>query len=263
MAKNIDITEYNRDSWNREVDNGNEWTLPVSTEEVNKAKEGDAKFLLTPEIFVPESWYADIKGKKALLLASGGGQQGPLFAALGADVTVFDNSENQLSQDRMVAERDGLDIKTVQGDMKDLSVFDDETFDFIFHPVSNCFVPDINPVWEEAYRVLKKGGTMIAGFTNPVAYIFDFNKMDIGELEVKYKIPYSDTEQLPRDELEERMQRHEALEYGHSLDDQIGGQLRAGFHLIGFYEDKWDAYGWKKLSEHIAGFIATRALKPL
>ncbi len=53
-----------------------------------------------------------------------------MLAALGAEVTVFDNSLKQLEKDEFVAKRDGLNIKTVQGDMKDLSVFDDEYFDF-------------------------------------------------------------------------------------------------------------------------------------
>ena len=62
------------------------------------------------------------------------------------DVTVFDNSENQLNQDRAVAEREGLEIRTVQGDMKDLHPFDDQSFDLIFHPCSNTFVSDVRPV---------------------------------------------------------------------------------------------------------------------
>ena len=74
-----------------------------------------------------------------LCLASGGGQQGPILAAAGAEVTVFDASEKQLAQDRLVAEREGLSLTTVQGDMADLSCFDDESFDFIFHPLLQLF----------------------------------------------------------------------------------------------------------------------------
>ena len=107
-----------------------------------------------------------------LCLASGGGQQGPILSAAGADVTVFDNSPQQLAQDQMVANRDELNLQTIQGDMADLSAMESDRFDLVFHPCSNTFVPDVNPVWRECYRVLKKGGTMISGFCNPVLFLF-------------------------------------------------------------------------------------------
>ena len=93
-----------------------------------------------------------------LCLASGGGQQGPILAAAGTRVTVFDNSKKQLEQDRYVADRDQLDIQTVRGKMTNLAVFSDSSFDFIVHPVSNTFVANILPVWKEAYRVLSPKG---------------------------------------------------------------------------------------------------------
>lgn len=49
-----------------------------------------------------------------------------MLAAAGAHVTVFDLSEQQLAQDRMVAERNGLQLSTVQGDMRDLACFDSQ-----------------------------------------------------------------------------------------------------------------------------------------
>ncbi|MCK7487622.1 MAG: class I SAM-dependent methyltransferase [Bacillus subtilis] len=145
--------------------------------------------MLTPTKPTPKSWLEPIAGKTVLCLASGGGQQGPLFAAMGANVTVFDNSPEQLAQDQFVAKREGLSIQTIQGDMRDLSCFNDETFDLVFHPVSNAFVDDVLKVWKEAYRVLKMGGVLVAGFCNPILYIFDLNRWDkTKELVVRYKI---------------------------------------------------------------------------
>src|SRR6185295_686017 len=103
----------------------------------------------------------------------GGGQQAPILAAAGAIVTTLDFSPKQLAQDRLVAERDGLTLTTVQGDMTDLSMFADESFDLDFHPVSNTYVPEIRPVWREAYRVLRCGGSLLAGFINPINFVFD------------------------------------------------------------------------------------------
>lgn len=255
----IDILHHNREAWIRESEKGNIWTMPVDSETIEKVRKGNWSVVLTPTKPVPADWFPKLNGIKLLCLASGGGQQGPVFAAAGADVTVFDNCPAQLDKDRLVADRDGLEIRTIQGDMRDLSVFEDESFDLIFHPVSNCFVDDINSVWRECFRILKKGGVLLAGFVNPIAYIFDFVQWDENQkLEVKYSIPYSDTDQLPADQLEKRIKAKEPLEFGHSLDEQIGGQIAAGFVIGGFYEDN---SGGDLLDPHINTFIATKAIK--
>ena len=215
---------------------------------------------MTPTKPVPLEWFPNLNGRKILCLASGGGQQGPIFAALGADVTVFGNSPAQLGRDKMVADRDNLAIRVEQGDMRDLSRFGDDSFDMIFHPVSNCFVDDVNKVWKECYRVLKKGGTLLSGFCNPVIYIFDLEEWDVNKnLIVKNRIPYSDLEQLPKDQLHSRIESKDTLEFGHSLQDQIGGQIDAGFVISGFYEDS--SGGDDLLDPYINTFIATRAVK--
>lgn len=257
----MNIVEYNRSAWNRQVEQGNPWTLPVSAEVIAAARHGEWSLLLTPTKPVPREWYPpNLIGTDVLCLASGGGQQGPVLAAAGAKVTVFDNSPKQLDQDRLVAAREGLELRLVQGDMADLSVFPDQSFDLIFHPVSNCFIPRLQPVWSEAFRVLKPGGSLLSGFNNPLLYIFDIDAMDQEKrLEVRYKIPYSDLEQLSPARLQAYLDEGAPLEFGHSLDDQIGGQIRAGFIITGFYEDILPD---SVLTDHIPSFIATRALKP-
>lgn len=200
------------------------------------------------------------EGKKVLGLASAGGQQSPILAAAGADVTVFDNSPGQLEKDRSVSERDSLNIKIVQGDMRDLSCFEDESFDLIFHPCSNCFVPDILPVWKEAYRVLKKGGVLLSGIVNPVVYTIDPAAEEKGIVQMKYKIPYSDVTSLTAEEQRRYTDKGEPLNFGHTLEDQIGGQIKAGFNLTGFYEDAWgQEHGL--VHKYLNCYIATRAVK--
>ena len=210
---------------------------------------------------MPKDWFPPLQGASILCLASGGGQQGPILAVAGAQVTVFDNSPRQLEQDRFVAERDGLQLQTVEGDMRDLSVFPDESFDLIVHPVSNTFIPDVKPVWREACRVLRSGGSLLSGFDNPVIHIFDEAAYDRGELIVANTIPYSDAESLSPEELETYNQKGIPLEFGHSLDDQIGGQLAAGFVITGFYEDRPPPQDNDPLSKFLATFMATRAIK--
>jgi ubiquinone/menaquinone biosynthesis C-methylase UbiE len=255
----VDIRAYNRDAWNRYVDGGNSlWTQPVGPEIIARARKGDFSILLTEQAPVPHEWFPPLNGLDTLCLACGGGQQGPVLAAAGGNVTVFDNSPRQLDQDRFVAEREGLtNLKTVEGDMRDLSVFEDASFDFIFHPVSNLFIHEIRPVWREAFRVLRHGGTMLAGFMNPVFYMFDLEKADNGILEVKYKLPHSDSDYPVL--VEKFMATGDALEHSHSLTDQLGGQMDAGFHVIGMYEDY---HGISAVSKYTPTYIATRALKP-
>lgn len=254
------VLDRNRQAWNRQVEKGNQWTIPFSTEVIAKARQGEWSVLLTPEKTVPREWFPNMKGLKVLALASGGGQQGPIFAAAGADVTVYDLSPNQLARDREVAERENLQIKTVEGDMMDLKAFADETFDFIFHPCSNCFVPDVKKVWKEAFRVLKPGGTMISGVVNPVNFTYDIEKEKQGVIEMKYKIPYSDLTSITEEERVRLFGEDEPLCFGHTLQDLLGGQMEAGFHLVGFFEDGWSNQG--PINNFIDVYIATRALKP-
>ncbi len=252
-------SQYNRKAWDDQVAKGNPWTQPVSPEQVQAARRGDWSLVLTPTIPVPREWYPPLIGAEVLCLASGGGQQGPLLAAAGAHVTVIDNSPAQLANDQKVAERDGLDLVTVLGDMRDLSVFPDDHFDLIFHPVSNVFIPDVLPVWREAFRVLHKGGVLLAGFNNPVLYLFDFERLDLGELVVAHSLPYSDVSDLPEEKLRKLENDGSPYEWSHSLDEQIGGQLAAGFVLTGLYEDIDPT---SVLGKTLPTFIATRAVKP-
>lgn len=255
----VDILSHNREAWNKEVAEGNKWTVPVSGVEIASARMGEWSVLLTPTKPAPREWFGNLRGKDVLCLASGGGQQGPILAAAGARVTVFDNSPAQLARDEMVAKREGLVLSLEQGDMRDLSRFADGSFDLVFHPVSNIFVDNVLPVWKECHRVLRKGGILLAGFVNPLLYIFDLEEYDTkGNITVRYRIPYSDVAQLPPELLASRVAAKEALEFGHSLDDLIGGQLAAGFLIAGFFEDSSDG---DFLDPHIKTFIATRAAK--
>jgi SAM-dependent methyltransferase len=261
---NLENTEhvraYNREAWDSQVESGNVWTVPFSDEIIKDARRGVWEILLTESKPVPRDWFPDLHGLDVLCLASGGGQQGPVLAAAGGQVTVFDNSPRQLDGDRTVAERHSLSLTTVEGDMRDLGAFENESFDLIFHPVSNIFVPDIRPVWNEAFRVLRHGGTMLAGIVNPVMYSFDQKLADDkGIFQVKHSLPYSDLTSITEVERSQIYPENSALEFGHTLYDQIGGQIDAGFLISGFYED------YRKdnpMTKYMPSYIATKATKP-
>ena len=171
-----DINAQTIDRWIRE---GWEWGKPISHEVYEKAENGEWDVYLTPTKTVPHEWFGSLKGKKILGLASGGGQQMPIFSALGANCTVLDYSPLQLESERLVAEREGYDIRIIHGDMTKPLPFADEEFDMIFHPVSNCYVEDIRSIWKECYRVLKPGGYLLSGTDHYVNYIVDAEEKQI------------------------------------------------------------------------------------
>ena len=255
----VNVLQFNKDAWNKQADAKNRWTIPVSPEVIKSAKSGKWQVVLTPCKPVPKNWFPRMGGSDVLCLASGGGQQAPIFAAAGANVTSFDNSPKQLEQDQFVAKRDGLKIRTIEGNMANLSVLADESFDFIFNPVSNCFIPELKPVWNETFRVLRHGGTMIVGFVNPVEFCFDGELAKKGIYHIKHSLPYSDLTSITEEERIRLYGIDEPIEFGHTLEEQVGGQLEAGFHLIGFFEDYWAE---EKIKDYMPSFMAARSLKP-
>ncbi|ODP34760.1 class I SAM-dependent methyltransferase [Pandoraea sp. ISTKB] len=258
-----DVIEHNRAAWDRQAATQCEWSRPVSAEVIAAARDGQWGVHLTPSE-LPVGWLPDdVRGQRILCLASAGGQQAPVLSAAGADVTVLDISSAQLAQDDRVARRDGLSLTTRQGDMRDLSMFDDGTFDIVFHPVSNQYVPDIRPVWRECFRVLRPGGRLLSSFFNPVVFVADRNPEDAGRgiIRPRFKVPYSDVRDLSPEALAAKQANGDALVFGHSLSEQIGGQLEAGFLLKGFIEDDQPNPRFV-IDRFMATFVATYAVKP-
>ncbi|MCI5648032.1 MAG: class I SAM-dependent methyltransferase [Fusicatenibacter sp.] len=250
----MDYQEINSkviDSWCKD---GWEWGKPISHETYKRAQEGIWGVYLTPTKTVPKDWFGDLKGKKILGLASGGGQQIPVFSALGACCTVLDYSGCQCESELLVAQREGYEVEVIQGDMTKRLPFEEETFDLIFHPVSNCYVEEVKPIFRECFRILKTGGILLCGLDNGINYIFD----DETESVLTHRLPYNP---LRNPELyEECMQKDYGIQFSHTIEEQVGGQLEAGFCLTHLYED---TNGEGNLHEHgIPSFLATRAVKP-
>lgn len=244
--------QLNSETIDRWVADGWEWGKPVSHEVYQAACEGNWDVLLTPTKPVPHDWFGNLKGKAVLGLASGGGQQMPIFNALGAKCTVLDYSKAQLESERTVAQREGYEIEIVHADMTKPLPFPDGSFDLIFHPVSNCYVEQVEPIWRECARVLKPGGVLLAGLDNGVNFWFDEK-----EERLTYTMPFNPLVNPQHRKLLE--EQDGGMQFSHSIDEQIGGQLRAGLCLTDIYED---VNGEGNLNDHnIPTFWATRAVK--
>ena len=250
MQNYQDINAETIDRW---VAEGWEWGQPISHETWVKAKQGIWDVQLSPTKSVPHRWFGELKGKKILGLACGGGQQMPVFAALGAECTVLDYSPKQLESERAVAEREGYSIRIIRADMTRKLPFEDGEFDLIFHPVSNCYVAEVKPIWRECFRVLKKGGLLLSGTDHYVNYIVDNDeKMIINRLPFDPLKNPDQMQQLAEDDC--------GVQFSHSLEEQINGQLEAGFTLLELYED---TNGEGRLHElNIPTFLVMRSIKP-
>ena len=251
MKENMNYQEINSktiDSW---CDEGWEWGRPIDHETFLKAQNGEWDVLLTPTKSVPHEWFLPFKNCKILGLASGGGQQMPIFAALGADVTVLDYSEKQLESERLVSEREGYGIRIVKADMTKPLPFSDGEFDLIFSPVSFVYVEKVEPIFKECHRILRGGGVLLCGLDNGVNFITN------NEEKIENRFPFNPL--INPEQYESLMADDCGVQFSHSMEENIGGQLKAGFTLTDIYDD---TNGEGRLHElNIPTFFATRAIK--
>lgn len=183
----------------------------------------------------PDGWFGDVTGKRVLCLASGGGQQSVGFALLGAEVTVCDLSAEQLERDRTAAAHYGIHIETLEGDMRDLSPLAAAQFDYVYHPYSLNFVPDVRGVFREVARVLRIGGHYYLGCANP--FVFGLGAHDWNGAGYTLRHPYVDGAELttPDHEYVYRDEQHAPVpasrEFRHNLSTLVRGLVAAGFVL--------------------------------
>jgi SAM-dependent methyltransferase len=176
-----------------------------------------------------------VRGRRVLCLASGGGRQSAIFAAAGAIVTVVDISGEMLSLDRQVAAERRLDVRTVQASMDDLSALAAASFDVVAQPVSTCYVPDVLAVYRQVARVLVPGGLYVSQHKQPVSLQADVKPSPRGYELVE---PYYRTQSMGNGDAGNaplppvagsRHREPGTLEYLHRWEDLLGGLCRAGF----------------------------------
>jgi SAM-dependent methyltransferase len=176
----------------------------------------------------PAGWLGgDIRGWKVLCLAAGGGRHSALYAAAGATVTVADISGEMLALDRAVAAERGFDVRLVQTSMEELSMFAPGELDAVIHPVSTCYVQDVQPVFRAVARVVRSDGLYVSQHKSPVSLQASLRPDGGGG---KYTLfePYYRRGPLPAAE-PGRLRERGTLEFLHRLEELLGGICRAGF----------------------------------
>lgn len=234
----VDVISHNAEAWDLHVKNAWQWTVPVSHEEIEAARAGLFSILLTAKKPVPRDWFPqNLAGLKILCLACGGGQQAPILAAAGAD-------GNRVRQFFSPADAGSAGVP------KRTAAFEDRPgrhagpvrlcrrrFRFGVLPVSVTYIPQVQPVFDEAYRVLQKGGSFLFGATNPFVYIFDGPDWDQNRFTVSNRLPFCSLDELSPEQVSQVLQNKETIQYSHTLESLSGGQTAAGFAITGFYED--------------------------
>ena len=226
----MDYQDINSKTIDRWCEEGWEWGKPISHEEYVSAQGGVWDVLLTPTVKVPHEWFDGVKNKKILGLACGGGQQMPIFSSLGAHCTVLDYSERQLQSERLLSEREGYDIRIVRADMTKPLPFEDGEFDLIFAPVSTCYVREVEPIYKECARVLKECGRLLVGFDNEINFIVNGDEKTIVN-----KMPFDPLKNA--EQMQQLIDDDCGVQFSHTLSQQIGGMLKAGFTVKDIYDD--------------------------
>ncbi|MCH5263086.1 MAG: class I SAM-dependent methyltransferase [Lachnospiraceae bacterium] len=254
----IDYVSFNAETWDNINESLVDKTTVISHEDYIAAKSGALKVSLAGIREVPKEWFPTLKGAHVLALACGGGQQGPVFAAHGAEVTVTDISNNQLAKEEFVSRREGYDIHIVKADLSKPFPFADNSFDMIFNPISNCYIEDIMPMWSECARVIKSGGVLMMAFVKEEHFLFepDFRNEDF--LISRHSLPFNPLKDLSEEQLKEKQNTQMPLAFSHTLTEQIGGLIKAGFEITDIYED-CDGHGL--FDKYMNSYVAVRAVK--
>jgi SAM-dependent methyltransferase len=229
-----EVARYNRERWKALVDADALFTRPALNLDPDSARER----------IDPEGRLGSVAGQDVLCLACGGGQQSAAFALLGARVTVFDLSEDQLRRDAEAAAHYGVAVATRQGDMRDLSCFEEGAFDIVYHAYSLGFVPEARAVFRQVARVIRPGGVYHFHCANP--FFVGLSERDWDGEGYALKRPYVNGAEVTCEDQDWVYDRGKtgarippAREYRHTLSTLVGGLIEQGFVLshISDYSD--------------------------
>ena len=228
----------------RAIERGNDFTKPW----LNLAVEAYEAYGRGERDTLPGPTYTDgpavllmmkgVRGKNVLCLAGGGGQQSAVFSLLGANVTVLDLTPEQLESDQEAARHYGYEVRTIQGDMRDLSALPDAHFHRIYQPISTLFVPDLREVYSGVARILKSGGRYYSAYAVPLLYMAENKGWDGKGYTLYITEPYIRGAILETEEEKMNFAEGESYsEFHHLLSDILNGLLAEGLRIRGVCEN--------------------------
>jgi SAM-dependent methyltransferase len=228
-----EITRFNKERWESLAASNVEYSRPQLNLDPMTAR----------RYVDPYNVMGDVKEKNVLCLAGGGGQQSAAFNLLGAKVTVVDISETQLKRDRQALDHYGFEATLIQGDMRDLSCFETDVFEVVWHAFSINFIPDPYKAFDEVCRVLRPGGLYRLEWHSPFSMGVD--ERDWNGKGYPVYMPYIDAEMVfennfwdIHDEDGTVRQVEGPREFKHTLSTVINGLIGRGFNLLGLWEER-------------------------
>lgn len=181
-------------------------------------------------------YLGDVCGKKIAVLGSGDHLVTFALVGMGAQVTSVDISQAQLDEAARRAEALGLEgITFLRADVTDLSALEDEVFDAVYtggHVA--IWVSDLARFYQEATRILKKGGLFIVNEYHPFRRVW----ADVPDrLEIGYPYyqrgPYVyDREDIAGAEVGSLI----SYEYHWTVEDYVMALVRTGCRLKALHE---------------------------
>lgn len=263
MLKNSYLLQ-NKKWWEKKVKEDSIFTRPwldLNADQLKRFVEGKTKKIPRHlDDIYPIHVLQNIKDKNVLLLASGGGQQSAIFGLLGAKVTVVDFSMSQLKNDKKAAKHYGYKIKTIEGDISNLSLLINNSFDLVYQAPSMGYVPDVQSVYSEVWRVLKSGGLYRADAQNPQSRFTDKSSWN-GKGYLISEMYSTKTKQ--------RSKEKKVIEFRHTLDEIFNGLIKCGFEIEGVEEMPSNLYqkgtpkpgSWEHYLLYIPGLFTILARK--
>ena len=259
----MDFKDFNKKFWDHNARLRRNCSRKCTSEDIYKARAGKPDLYILPQDPIPISWHPPSwNGLDVFALGLGGGYHTPLLAAAGANVTCLDISAEQLKIDEELCRQEGLEVNNIQGDVRDLSEYPSQSFDFIVTSTVILYLQKIEFFWSEVFRLLRPGGVFINGVINPVYYTLDSDEYAKYNLVMKNQIPFDSTQVTTTRGMLKKKKLLEPFQFGHSLSDVIGGQIDAGFKITGLTEGFWgEDWDHQPIDDFLPSIIALRAQK--
>lgn len=220
------VLEHNRRAWDERVRRGQFHT--------ETAREADFR---DPMAVIDDCGWLEgnVRGRRVLCLAAGGGRHSALFAAAGANVTVVDLSPAMLDLDRKMAKERGFTVRVVEASMDNLPALANAGFDVVIQPVSTCYVPDVLAVYREVARVTAPGGLYISQHKQPATLQAEVLGSARGYTLTE---PYYRNGPLPEVVGGCLHRETGTVEFLHRWQELVGGLCRSGFVLEDLVEPR-------------------------
>jgi SAM-dependent methyltransferase len=238
--------EATADDFQRELDLpvGLSW-MGLGTDVPRTGEDGPADLELLP----------DVDGLDVVELGCGGGQCSVALAERGATVTGIDVSPAELEHARELAEDHDVSnaIEWIEGDVRDLSMLEDDSFDVACNAWVFQWVDDLDACFEEAHRVLRPDARFVFSMPHPTYDLVDPETHEVVE-------SYFDD---PRQVYEFEGMDVDQVIYRHRIGDVYADLRAAGFDVEQLLEpgspDPDDYVGgpWDKYNPELMAKVPT------